>query len=277
MIVSRPIIEAHFDACEKHLMSASAKAANAGHPNTKGEPREEFVSGFLTEHLAKTVAVGRGEIIDAHSTVGERRHQHDIIIYRSNFPKISLSEGVEMYFAESVVATIEVKSVLTKVELETGISAAHDTKRLKRNTFKSFESGYVPPGILSFLVAYDGPANIGTVSGWLTEIEQRKGLNRKTLPPSHEERAKIVSDGLEAIFLLQRGMLVFDNGPISLMPDETRRTSPSAHWTMVEQVNNNLMWLFVMLTSAVEGINAEWTNWDAYLDAYRPVCELVLP
>lgn len=96
-------------------------------------------------------------------------NQFDIVIYKRNYPKLDFGGGVSGFLAESVVATIEVKSTLDKAGIEQAVRAARAAKSLQKNEVKSFSSGYIPPSILSFVVAYDGPAKMETAHVWVKE------------------------------------------------------------------------------------------------------------
>lgn len=76
--------------------------------------REFFVESILRRVLPASVVVGSGEIVDGNGT---RSKQQDLLLYRNNFPIIDSPAGSHVYFAEGVLATIEVKSVLTGDEL----------------------------------------------------------------------------------------------------------------------------------------------------------------
>jgi hypothetical protein len=169
------MLRAHLDAVEKHLLQISQIPANAGHTLHRGTPREAFIKEFLTGHLSAKLAVGSGEIIDTTSLPREQRNQFDIVIFKADYPRIDLGGNPNAFLAESIVATIEVKSLLTKEDLETAILSARRAKTLQRNLITAFMSGYVPPGILSFVVAYDGPAQMATVRNWVRSIEMDHG------------------------------------------------------------------------------------------------------
>ena len=72
-----------------------------------GSVREHFIRHVLENFLPKTVVVGQGEIVDS---TGKRSGQQDIIIYRANFPVITLGAPISTYLTEGVIAVIEVKS-----------------------------------------------------------------------------------------------------------------------------------------------------------------------
>jgi hypothetical protein len=259
------MLRTHFDRTEEKILAQSRIPASAGHTLHRGTPRELFIRQFLEGHLGKRASIGTGEIIDAQSEPRQSRNQYDIVIYKSEFPRIDFEGGINAFLAESVIATLEVKSLLTESELEAAISAASNAKRLARNVVRPFYTGYIPPGILSFVVAYDGPAKIGTVFSWLRKIEREKGLNSAPLPPRGVDRAAVLSESLEGIFCLGLGTILFDNMPGSIIDDQERAKHPENKWTVLSHDRGSLLWLFLRLTQAVSGVSAEWPEFGPYL------------
>lgn len=256
---------AHMAAVEGQLLSISRIPANAGHTLHRGTPREAFIRDFLRGHLSARASIGTGEIIDAASQPREARNQFDIVVYKGDYPRIDLGGGVNAFLAEAVIATIEVKSVLTKEELAAAVTSAARAKRLQRHLSTSFTSGYLPPGILSYVVAYDGPAHIATVFDWLMAIEAEQGLNTSALPPSGTARATLMSESIDAIHVLGMGSIVFDNGITGVITDENRRFYPSARYQFFESADGNLIWLFLALTNATSNVAGQWPDLNPYL------------
>jgi hypothetical protein len=263
------MLKSHLDAVERHLLQISQIPANAGHTLHRGTPREAFIKTFLIGHLGARLAVGTGEIIDATSQPRQQRNQFDIVIYKSDYPRIDLGGGINAFLAESVVATIEVKSVLTEVELATAIRSASTAKRLTRNLVTTFIAGYVPPGILSYVIAYDGPAQIATVHRWIKSAEAAQNLNQARLPGTRDARVTVVSEGVEGVFVLGRGSIIFDNAPVSLINDAAIAAHPDVRYQILSQQEGNMLWLFLLLTQACSNSTAQWANLSAYLQNVR--------
>ncbi len=259
------MLKAHLDAVEAQLLATSQIPANAGHNLHRGTPREAFIRQFLENHLSAKLAVGTGEIVDANSMPRQPRNQFDIVIYKSEYPKIDLGGGISAFLAESVVATIEVKSLLTAAELNIAVASAANAKRLQRNLITSFQAGWVPPGIISIVVSYNGPAQIATVHGWLLAAEQAQGLNQAALPPNAAGRQAVVSESLDAVICLGMGSLAFDNAPISLISDQTRAAHPNIKRQIIQSPDGNLLWLFLLLTQAASNSTAQWPDLVTYL------------
>ncbi len=73
MLVRDTMLRSHLNAIEAVLLAESRAAANAGHPNLRGGPREWFIENFLSTHLPSSLEIGQGEIIDAGSVATMRR------------------------------------------------------------------------------------------------------------------------------------------------------------------------------------------------------------
>ena len=260
------MLKAHLDAVESTLIATSQIPANAGHMLHRGTPRENFIKQFLEQHISTRVSIGTGEIIDASSTPRQPRNQFDIVVYRNDYPRIDLGGGINAFLAESVIATIEVKSLLTAADLSTAIRSANTAKTLQRNIIQSFSSGYIPPGILSYVVSYGGPANISTVYSWLKQAETTHGLNLNNLPPTGGDRRKAISESIEGIFCLQLGSIIFDNSPVSFLNDQLRQSNPSGKFSVFDQTDGNVFWFFMLLTQAVSGVSAQWANLIPYVN-----------
>lgn len=263
------MLKSHLDAVENSLLAISRIPAGSGHPLHKGTPREAFVREFLETHLSERVAVGSGEIIDANSRPGQPRNQIDLVLYKREYPKLVFGGGINGYMAESVVATIEVKSVLTKEELQRAIETARILKGLKRNIVQAFTSGYQPPGILTYVVAYDGPATMKTVHSWISQVDASLGINYLQMGTTSDERMKVASPALDAVFVLGKGFIYFDNAPGGfIIPDKMRAQVPNFKWVGLDMPNGSLLLLFVFLTMAVSGLSGILVNPVPYLSGF---------
>jgi len=253
------------DAVEAQLLATSRIPANAGHSLHKGTPREAFIKEFLQDHLSERVAIGSGEIIDANSQPNQSRNQMDIVVFKRDFPKLNFGGGIQGFLAESAVATIEVKSTLDEKGLRTAVEAAHKIKALQRGTISGLTYGYVPPHIVSYVVAYDGPAMMQTVHGWLKPIHTHLGINYPSMGPTIQQRMPVPSPSLEGIFVLGKGFVLFDNSPLTFIPDQIRQVRPSARWVVGNMASGSLLLLFLLLTYDVKGVLAEGTDFTHYV------------
>lgn len=262
------MLKSHMDAKEAALIAISKVPANSGHSLHKGTPREAFIKEFLQDHLPSNVDIGTGEIIDANSSPGQKRNQFDIVIFKRNYPKLDFGGGISGFLIESVIATIEVKSLLTNQELEKAVKAASNAKQLVPNVIFSFHSGYIPPKVLNYVVAYDGPASMSTVYGWINPILQRKGIIQSDLPSDENERTKLPSESIDGVFVLEKGFLYFDNVPYSFSNPEHRKQNPSSKWIYVDSTDGNLLYLFLLLQGAMANIEGKWLHPIPYLNSF---------
>lgn len=259
------MLKTHVDAVEQSLLAISRIPANTGHTLHKGTPREAFIRKFLQDHLSERVAIGSGEIIDANSRPNEPRNQIDIVIYKHDYPKLDFGGGISGFLAESVIATIEVKSLLDAAALKQSIETARKLKGLSRNIVTAFTTGYQPPSILSYVVAYDGPASMQTVHGWFGGIHTELGISYPTMPPTLSQRITVPSPAIEGVFLLGRGFVHFDNSPLSFVTDDARSANPNLRWAIADIPSGSLLLLFMLLTQAVSGLSGSWLNPHPYV------------
>lgn len=116
------------DAIEKAIAAANSSGM-LDHPVLKGRLREivveELVKPFLNPHI-KAVT---GTIVDVY---GNQSGQIDVILYDEQItPPILFTEGEGVIPCHSVVATIEVKSTLTRDKLRSAVENARSVKLLK--------------------------------------------------------------------------------------------------------------------------------------------------
>lgn len=254
------------DAKESALLALSKVPSGAGHSTHKGTPREAFIREFLESHLPTNLALGTGEIIDCSSRPGQQRNQFDIVIYKNNYPKLDFGGGISGFLIESVVATIEVKSTLTQSDLHQAVSAAKNAKSLSPSVIQAFRSGYCPPKVLNYVVAYDGPAQMGTVYNWINPIHQDIGVTIPDLPVDAQARQNTPAPTIDGIFVLGKGFIYFDNVQMGLDSEEVRRASPGMKWTVVNSTTGNLMVLFLFLQAANSGVQGKWLNPISYVE-----------
>jgi hypothetical protein len=258
------MLAAHMDAVEASLVHTSQIPANAGHTLHRGTPREAFIKQFLESHLSANVAIGTGELIDASSTPRASRNQFDIVIYKKSYPKLDFGGGVSGFLIESVVATIEVKSLLNQTAIDQSVGAARSAKVLNPNVAKSFSSGWIPPKVLNFVVAYDGPAQMSTAHGWILNAHRSQGIPL----PSWTQQSKHSTPGtaLDGVFLLQKGFVKLDNTPLSLNAGPT--PSPGIH-VVCDSPRSNLLMLFLALQEACNNVEGAWLNPVPYVQSVQ--------
>lgn len=260
------MLHSHMASVEKVLLATAQIPAGSGHPLHKGTPRESFIKEFLGNHLAESLAIGQGEVISADSEAGQPRNQFDIVLYKRNFPRLTFGGGINAFLVESVVATIEVKSTLDKEGVRQAVKAARNIKGLERNVSRAFYTGTLPPAVLSFVVAYAGPAKMETVRTWLLEVHAEEGLPIPDL--SLDKRQEIASSSVDGIFVLGNGFVQFDNLNIGFVRDAQRTENPALRYYCGTTLDGTLLVFFLFLTYAASGLIAEWPDLVKYLDGF---------
>lgn len=232
------MLKSHINAIEKVLISQSQIASYAGHTNLRGGPREWFIREFLESHLPSTLENGQGEIIDSNSiprpSPANYRPQVDVVIYRRDLPKISYSRNDAAYLVEGVVATIESKSTLTNAELENANKASITHSNLTRGSSSGMSVGRTYNKPFNYLIAYDGPANMQTVSQWMIQQVQTSSF----------DPIKMV----DMIIILGKGVL-WKLSSFPALP--VKGATSNNYWAYIDQADNNLLLLFIHMLSWV--------------------------
>ncbi len=263
------ILRDHFRNVENLLRSQGSILKSSGNSVNQGLARESFVGQFLMQHLGSSVGIGTGEIIDRNSKAGEARPQIDVIIYNKDFPKIHYSNQVDRFLAESVIATIEVKSTLKREGLCRAIETAQKVKSLQREVAvpEGLQEDYtriraLPTSILSYVVAYKGP-DIHKLPDMVDEHHTKLGIAHPQWSDP-EQAPRVPTMGLDGVFILGNGYMLANNstfGPIIGDPEE-REKAKKVSWFTFSIADANLWALFCILTAAAT---------IARLHVYEPV------
>jgi hypothetical protein len=256
----------HFKEVENVILSQARIQRSVGHNNHKGTPREIFIREYLEKHSSEIVAFGSGEIIDAASLPGEKRNQIDIVIYKKEYPKLDFGGNVSGFLAESVIATIEVKSNLDEKEFESAYLAAINCKRLKRTFHHGLKMWYDPPAIQNYIIAYDGPEKMATIFKWIKNLDEKHKTKYHDMPVLRKDRINIPSPTLDGIFVLGKGFVHFDNFMISNLDDSTRMANPDLKWIFGNSKDANLFTFFMNLTQSICFYNQKAVDIMSYLE-----------
>lgn len=99
------------------MKEESRYAKSITHSSESGRERELIISNVLDRVLPKTCSVGTGILVCASGKVSK---QMDIVISRNDAPVLR-HKASNLYFAETVLATIEVKTMLSKTEFSNAL------------------------------------------------------------------------------------------------------------------------------------------------------------
>lgn len=213
--MSKSRVGEHFDALENQLLSEAKKLSSVYHTTIVGSAREFFVKNFLRKHLGEMYGVGSGEIIASKKPSDLNERQQDIIIYDKKYPKLNLAEELDSFLIESVFCTIEVKTTLTEEEYKKAALAACELSEW----WKLQSDSMLRPTPRRFLVAFDGPAKMETVIGWMKKLYSSNIRQSQRMPfveayfkgPNEVPRNEHRSSSLDGIFVFGKGFIIMDS------------------------------------------------------------------
>lgn len=120
--MDRTLIQIYATSVIKGFVERARALKVLGHNLTKGELREIFVSNVLKSFLTSQFGIGTGIIINQEN---EQSRQTDIVIYDNRIlPPFIKEQEKGVYPAQSVIATIEVRTTLDKGGIEEANEAA---------------------------------------------------------------------------------------------------------------------------------------------------------
>jgi hypothetical protein len=166
----------------KHLRSEFEliKESNP-HFAERGAEAEIILKDFLNSHLPKRFAADTGLVIDEDNNISS---QTDVIIYDAlNSPIYRKGERILILPNDNVASVIEVKSMLSKAELEDASKKIASVKKLKTTPITSADqpvtfSSLITTKTLGVVFAYDSTTSLVTLAENLREINQ-------SLPSAH--------------------------------------------------------------------------------------------
>ena len=117
-----------FQAATQEMASRFLKSKSFQHATTKGSEREIPVQKFFRENLPGKYQVVRGEVVDLFE---KHSPQLDVMIFDGQRNFAFYSEENCILPAEALLASIEVKSLLNKRELELALKSASKLRELR--------------------------------------------------------------------------------------------------------------------------------------------------
>ena len=131
----RNLIHSYTSAMVAGVIGKIEASFHLSHKLTKGELRELFICDLLNPFLTSQFDIGTGIVINQR---GDQSNQTDIVIYDTRIlPPFIKERHIGVYPAESIVATIEVKTALTKPE----VVKAEKSARLLHETVYAPQAG----------------------------------------------------------------------------------------------------------------------------------------
>lgn len=190
------IVSRHFLQVEEELKNRFGQSLAVSTPLSRGLLREYFVETVLQRHLPNRIQIARNaQIFDRFDQLSQ---EQDIVLFRDDFPKITIGLTPELLMADSVIATVQVKSKLTFPEFKKDLGKVESVRRLTRRYSSNWNYDDYKDRIKCYLVAYNGPRLI-TLDQWVSRYFQgNDGL--------------ITSRCYDATWILNRGVHFLDDG-----------------------------------------------------------------
>jgi len=169
-VISRQSI---FEKASAKLRQEFDELYSVPHAALKGAEAEKTIIDFLNDHLPKRFSAGSGFIIDPSDRISR---QTDVVIYAAiHCPVYRASEDAAIFPSTNVAAVIEVKSVLSKDELNSAFNNIQETKSLAK---------YKPPRTpflincqtMGCLFAFDTSISLEKISEHYTTLLRKNGI-----------------------------------------------------------------------------------------------------
>lgn len=158
----------------KHLRNEFENIKNSNpHFAERGAEAEIILQDFLNSHLPQRFAAASGIIIDHQNSISS---QTDVIIYDAiNSPIYRKGERVLILPNDNVASAIEVKSSLSKKELQDAAEKIASVKKLRKTPITNVDqpvtfSSLITTRTLGVVFAYDSKTSLETLAENLCEI-----------------------------------------------------------------------------------------------------------
>lgn len=161
------------------VLNSQYQASLQHHKGDTGSNREGIVANWLVQHLPRSTSpeIG-GQIIDSAGHVTE---QIDIVVYNDNAPRFG-GNPKSYYFAEGVIAAIQVKSKLTSGELTSAINNLETVKQCELEKFIGLSMGEPPDSIFTGIFAFELATNdFSSVQSLIKALKRRENQGKKSV------------------------------------------------------------------------------------------------
>ncbi len=198
------------------------------HMGLRGTTREDLLKDVIRQLLPEKFRVGNGTIVDVHKTQSK---QQDLFIFDAfNSPVFLKMESASVVPVESVYATVEVKSTLTKETLRQSIENIISVKKLQHSELQNspllFSRHNV---IMGCIFAYTSDSTIETVAHNVDKICAEIPKNQQP----------------NVICVFNKGLIVnvLKNKPGQLEIDPSDKTM----WGLVKNDQETNLYLFYLI------------------------------
>lgn len=232
------ILRAYCHSAIQVLDAQFAVSAAMTHGSSLGMIREQAIRDFLENHLPTLVSVVSGQVFDADGT---RSTQQDVVIVLKSVPRLPFASGIDLIYADGVVATVEVKSSLSGPVLKSageGIKSVRSlVPKIMGTTAIGVSHRWPSTRILSAVVAYGG----SSLSTLATVVD--------AMTP--ETRPDLVLDLKQGLLIRNEGLLVDNQGS-------------SASYLVIDGPAEGFMMFLTFLTEITGTLAHRMVDWRAY-------------
>lgn len=161
---------------QSRVLQSLYEASRTVHSGDTGSNREDILAEWLVQHLPKSSfpEVG-GNVIDS---TGRVTGQIDIVLYNDSAPRFG-SNLKSYFYAEGVVASIEVKSKLTRSKLISAIDSLEAVKLCKIKHSTSFTIGTPSENIMTGIFVFELGKDFASISNVIKALKRRETNGKK--------------------------------------------------------------------------------------------------
>lgn len=252
-----PRFEAWAQAVSKLLDAfMTLSSATTDHGSMLGTAREIFISHVLRRLLPQSVNIGSGQAVDRH---GCYSNQLDIVVYRPDMPRLSSLAETNLYFAEGVIAGMEVKSSLTKERLRSSLS---NSLSLKSRYFND-------RGLDGWTLSKAVPATyIFGYRGYKTRLESVRSVLREWAEQNAIDQISQLPD-----VIVTEGLVVIKNDDAVIKYNLLRRRLDVMPLFLARRDRNPLRWILHHLLQKIGRSGFADSSIDHLLGQSVEACE----
>lgn len=214
------------------------------HSGTIGDKTENIVQKFLKEYLPQMYSFGKGEIID-HK--GEKSKEVDITVCNPSHPFTHRKDGQGLFFIEAVDAVIESKSTLNENHLRATVKNCRSVRTLKptsggwRKLVSQMKMNRIRVTPYA-LFAFESDFTLNTIIEKLGKIEEEEGITAR--------------EHIDLIFILNRGLIVYNRQAGSFQPDQLRVQPDKESGYAVNKIGPDLLMFLLFLQDKMPDVMA---------------------
>jgi hypothetical protein len=107
-----------------------------------------------------------------------------------------------------------------------------------------------------------------TVHGWVGQVYPPLGIPQNQLPSDEKQRLQTPAESIDAVFVLNKGFMYFDNVPFGFSSAQHRAQNPESKWIRADSATGNLLLMFLFIQAATANIEGRWLDALPYLSAF---------